>query len=77
MTIRNTSILKEEYLIYLDKVEYLDLTGTNVKDLSVCLTLDTIKKIVMDDEQIEVNRKYFSMLKSNNVKIVNIYGIEV
>ena len=73
----NTKVINEDKLIILDKIKNLCLTGTNIKNIDTLAYNETLKKLVIDKEIYDNNKKVIEQLIKNGVEVVDYMNQEV
>lgn len=70
-SINNVKILNEDKLFYLGNVEMLRIDGTNIQDLSILLSFENLKYLVVDMEQVDKFNDVLKELCKKGIKVVD------
>ena len=71
LSFTNTKLLNEEKFIFMDKIVYLDLFNTGVKDLSIFMNMDNLKALVIDEEMAKANKEFVLYMIEKGINVVN------
>lgn len=71
LSFTNTKLLNEEKFIFMDKIVYLDLFNTGVKDLSIFMNMDNLKALVIDEEMAKANKEFVFYMIEKGINVVN------
>lgn len=71
LSFTNTKLLNEEKFIFMDKIVYLDLFNTGVKDLSIFMNMDNLKTLVIDEEMAKANKEFVLYMIEKGINVVN------
>lgn len=71
LSFMNTKVLNSNNLIYLDKIENLCLTNSNIDKIDTLIENETLKTLVIDQEIYKNNKEVIKHLINRGVKVVD------
>ncbi len=67
LSVRNTKVINEDYMVLMDKIEMLDLCDSNVSDLSTLINSETLKILMIDKRQYKKNSKFIKLFENTQI----------
>lgn len=74
INLMNSKIINEDCFIYLNKVVNLCISNTRVLNIDTLIGIESLKKLVIDEEIYISNIKVVNYLMDRSVEVTNIYG---
>lgn len=70
-SLANDVVINEEFIIYMNEVESLRIDGSGIMDLSIFLSFDNLKVLIIDETQYLENKDIVKMLVTKGIKVVD------
>lgn len=61
----------------MNEIEYLAISDSGIEDVSILLSMDKLKVLVLDRNQAINNKEFILELKQKNIKVVDYYNRDV